>query len=162
MPAFMNVHVLCRTGNLSSCHMVTFVTAAIVCLLTILPGSLCHLFSHMSYSRQDCTAVCHGCSASQKSPQRVFSTVYCPNTNLISSAINICCIARNPGGRHGVLMCTTFLQVLDILADLVSDQHGVERAVQGLLSSGAGSHHLLHCWSAVHLCACFLWWHHAG
>lgn len=54
------------------------------------------------------------------------------------------------------------LQVLDILADLVPDQHGVQRALQGLLSSGTGPHRLLHCGRDCHLHSGLLWWNHAG
>ena len=98
-------------------------------------------------------------------PHRVFSTLYCPDNILICSAINISCSTGDfvvHCGSDELMMHSAFLQVLDVLADLVPDQHGVKCAVQGLLSSGAGPHHLLHCWSAVHLRACLLWWNHAG
>lgn len=64
--------------------------------------------------------------------------------------------------RHGLLTHMAFLQILDILADLVFDQHGVQRAFQGLLSRGARPHRLLYRWSAVHLCTGVLWWNYAG
>lgn len=64
--------------------------------------------------------------------------------------------------RQGLLMHMAFLQVLDILAGLVPDQHGVQRAVQGMLSCGARPHCLLYCRSAVHLRTRLLWWNHAG
>ena len=119
--------------------------------------SLCTCVTMYRYSKLVCATMHAPWTVTNPHPHSVVSWLLLQVLDLLAGAVlpdqhAIQCL------RHDTWL---LMQVLDLLAGAVLDQHGVQRAVQRLCSSGAGSHCRLHCGSALHLCSRLFWRHHA-